>query len=414
MQIFFSDLFFVRAFLNSGRKARFVNITSWFAIIGIMLGVGTLIVVMSVMNGFRHDLLEKILGINAHIQITRNDGQLINPDKIKFSQESVISLAPVQEGHSMISTPRQAGGALVRGISGAENLQRKLLKEAIIDGISWQEFDESDGIIIGRRMALDYGLKLGDNLTLTSPVAARTAFGSVPRAKSYQIVGLFEIGMYDYDKNVIFMNLDEAKKFFAITDSGFSRYEIILQDPNEAWQVGKKLSQELGEEFRISNWQNSNSSLVAALIVERNVMFLILTMIILVAAFNIITGQIMLVRDKQYAIAILRASGASKAKILRIFLYSGCFLGIGGTLLGLIFGILFAENIENIRQFVQFFIGSDLFSAEIYYLTRLPARIEYFSVLAVAFMAIFITILAALIPALQAANTDPIKALRHE
>ncbi len=379
-----------------------------------MLGVGTLIVVMAVMNGFRHELIDKILGVNAHIQIVRNDGTAFNPDEIILSNGAIISASPVDEGHAMVSTAKYAGGALVRGVSGVEMARRGLLANAIKQGISWKNFNESDGVIIGQRMADEFGLQLGDTITLTSPVMARTAFGSMPRAKGYEIVGLFDVGMYEYDKSVVFMNLTEAGKFFALNDGQAMRFEVMLDNPNQAQLVMNDLLAQLPPHFRLYNWQNNNSSLMAALIVERNVMFIILTMIILVAAFNIITGQIMLVRDKQSNIAILRANGASRARIARVFLMMGSFLGLSGTLLGVAGGVAFASNIENIRQFVQYIIGRELFSAEIYYLTKMPAKLEMTSVVAVVVMALVITLLSAIIPAIRAANTDPIRALRHE
>ncbi len=323
----------------------------------------------------------------------------------------IKSATPMIEGQVMATAKAGATGALVRGIAAQDIAAQPLLAQHIAPG-ALQNFT-GDGVLLGSRLAFRLGLKTGDTITLISPQGTATAFGTVPRIKSYTVAGTFEVGMYEFDDGVMFMPLEAAQTFFNL-GQGVSSLEVMVQNPDDVRQYDREIAQAFGSRVRIFDWQQSNLSFFNAVEVERNVMFLILTLIIVVAAFNIISSMIMLVKDKGRDIAILRTMGATRGMILRIFMLSGASVGVVGTIAGFVLGVAFAANIEAIRQFVQSIIGTQLFAAEIYFLTQIPARIEPDEVATVLAMAFGLSFLATIYPSWRAARLDPVEALRYE
>ena len=402
-------------YLRAKRKEGFISVITGFAFTGIALGVATLIIVMSVMNGFREELLGRILGMNGHIGIVAPNGYPFNnyKDAIKdISEINHIKLViPMIENQLLITSGKSAEGAMVRGIAKEDLLKKKSMADAV-KNIDMSYF-EGDSVILGIRLARKMGVVEGDKITLLSPNGKVTAFGSVPRMKSYQVVGLFDSGMFEYDSNFVFMPLEAAQTYFGLKGV-VTNIDVTIDDDKFLKGVKDSLSESLGSSAYVYDWKQSNSAFFNALEVERNVMFIILTLIIVVAAFNIITGLIMLVKDKSRDVAVLRTMGATKGMIMRIFFMDGAFVGVVGTLLGLILGVLFCENIENIRQVLQTMLGKDLFSAEIYFLSKLPAKIDTTEVLTVVIISIFLSFSATLYPSWRASKTDPVEALRYE
>lgn len=402
-------------YLRARRSEGFISVIAGFSLLGIALGVATLIIVMSVMNGFRHELLGRILGLNGHITVFASAGQTIPAyDEMArriAANPGILHASPIIEGQAMASANGVAGGALVRGMRLDDLRSRPLLSTHIVAG-SLDTF-EGDVVLIGRRMAERMGLKLGDDITLINPTGTTTVFGTVPRSKAYQVVALFDVGMYEYDNTYIYLPFDTAQSFFRAS-GGASAIEIVTDNPDKAGPIATRLFQTLPPEYRVYDWQRANSSYFNAVQVERNVMFLILTLIILVAAFNIISSMIMLVKDKGRDIAVLRTMGATRGMIMRIFFLSGASVGVIGTLAGLALGIAFADNIESIRQWLQGLTGTKLFAAEIYFLSRLPAIVDWNEVAQVVIMALTLSVLATIYPSWRAARLDPVEALRYE
>ena len=404
-----------KRYLRAKRKEGFISVITGFAFTGIALGVATLIIVMSVMNGFRHELLSRILGINGHIGIMSPLGYPFNNYKEAVKDlaeiEHVQVVIPMIENQLLVSAGKAAEGAMVRGLR-AEDLMKKPILANSMKNVDLKDFS-GDNVIMGVRLATKMGIVPGDKITLISPNGKVTAFGSVPRMKSYQVIGTFDVGMYEYDSNFIFMPLEAAQTYFGLKGA-VTHIDVTLDDESVLRSVRKVIEESVGAGAYVYDWKQSNAAFFNAIDVERNVMFLILTLIILGAAFNIITGLIMLVKDKGRDIAVLRTMGASKGMIMRIFFMDGAFIGVVGTSIGLILGLWFCHNIENIRQFLQNIAGRDLFSAEIYFLSKLPARVDNLEVLTVALISLLLSFLATLYPAYRAAKFDPVEALRYE
>jgi len=401
-------------YLRARRQEGFVSVIAIFSLLGIALGVATLIIVMSVMNGFRADLLARILGLNGDLGVYALSGGLADFDaaaeKIR-EVPGVLRVTPLVEGQVMATSEGGASGALIRGIRQEDLRSLPLLADHVIQG-SLADFS-GDGVAVGDRLARRLGVTVGSPITVISPQGTATAFGTMPRIKTYQVAALFNVGMYEYDNSFIYAPLGAAQLFFRLPDQ-VSSLEVFVADPDRVREEGRQIAAALGGHARIVSWQQANSSLFNAVEIERNVMFLILTLIILVAAFNIISRMIMMVKDKGRDIAILRTMGASRAMILRIFMLSGASIGVVGTLAGFVLGVFFTNNIEAIRQFIQKIIGTDLFAAEIYFFTRIPARIDSGEVAAVVIMALTLSFLATLYPSWRAARLDPVEALRYE
>lgn len=401
-------------YLRAKRSEGFISLITWFSLLGIALGVATLIIVMSVMNGFRGELLGRVMGLNGHMNIYAQEGPIPDYDAVAAKARAVPGItfaAPLIEAQALLTTDGTASGAMVRGLRPADFTSRKIINTHISGG-DLQNFGPGQ-IVIGRRMAERLHIAIGQEVTLLSPRGAQTAFGIMPRSKNYQVAATFDVGMYEYDNGFIFMDLTDAQAFFRLPDK-VTAIELMIENPVNVDQFTKPVQDAVGPDWRVQNWQQTNSSFFTALEVERNVMFIILSLIIMVAAFNIISGLIMLVKDKTADIAVLRTMGASQGSIMRIFFMSGAVIGVAGTILGLIIGVAFAMNIENIRQFIQHIVGRDLFSAEIYFLTQLPAKVDAGEVTQIVLMALGLSFVATLYPAWRAAKTDPVEALRYE
>jgi lipoprotein-releasing system permease protein len=401
-------------YLRPRREEGFVSVIALFSLLGIALGVGTLIVVLAVMSGFRAELLGRVLGLNGHLTVQAGPDGLADFDGLAMrlgEADGVVSVTPLVAGQVMASANGVASGALVRGIRPADLMARPTIAGGVRAGSL--EALGAEQIAIGSRMAYRMGLNLGDRLTLISPKGAATAFGTVPRMKAYEIGAIFEVGMFEYDNSFIFMPLEEAQLYFQLEDRA-SEIEIMVENPDQVWTYRQELAPIVGQLGRIVDWQQANSQFFTALRVERNVMFLILSLIIMVAAFNIISGMIMLVKDKSRDIAILRTVGATRGAIMRVFFMSGAAIGVTGTVAGFLLGLGFAANIETIRQWLQGLTGTELFAAEIYFLSHLPARIETPDVVSVLLMSLGLSLLATLYPSWRAARLDPVEALRYE
>jgi lipoprotein-releasing system permease protein len=401
-------------YLRARKREGFVSVISLFSFLGILLGVATLIIVMSVMNGFRAEFQDRILGLGGHINVYGKSGPIVGyqeeADQIR-KLEGVTQVIPQVDAQVLISQNGTARGAMLRAMAPADMGSKMGLANKIITGFLPEL--QSEKILIGVRMAESLRLEVGDRLNLLSPAGNVTPFGTMPRSRSYVVGGIFDVGMYEYDANFIYMPLAPAQAFLNM-EGRVNVLEVTTTDANHTSPLVKKISNELGVDRRVQDWQAVNGSYFNALQVERNVMFLILTLIIIVAAFNIISGMIMLVKDKGRDIAILRTMGASRGNILRTFMLTGATIGVAGTLAGLTLGVVFALNIEGIRQLLQSLTGTDLFSAEIYFLTRLPAKIDWSEVVGVTGMSLVLSFLATLYPAWRAARLSPVEALRYE
>jgi lipoprotein-releasing system permease protein len=402
-------------YLRARRREGFVSVIAWFSLLGIALGVATLIIVMSVMNGFREELLSRILGINGHINVYGQQREITDYPTLAEQLakiDGVKTVTPMIEGQVMATGNGASSGAMVRGLSPEDFQKRTLLNDSIQAG-SFKLFEQGEGIIIGSRLANKLGLWVGDKITLISPKGNVTAFGTVPRMRAYTIAATFDVGMYEYDSSFVFMPLTAAQNYFRV--NGVNYLEVMTPSAEEADEVTANIQYTMGRYgLNPVDWKRTNASFFNALQVERNVMFMILTLIIIVAAFNIISGLIMLVKDKGKDIAILRTMGASRGSIMRIFFISGASVGVFGTFGGFILGLAFAENIETIRRWIEKLSGNDLFAAEIYFLSKLPAIVDYGEVGLVVGMGLGLSFLATLYPSWRAARLDPVEALRYE
>jgi len=402
-------------YLRARRKEGFISVIAGFSFLGIMLGVATLIIVMAVMNGFRTDLFKKILGLNGHVVVYKiGDDFSDYEDYVKkaTSVAGVKQALPLIEGQIMVSSAAQALGAIVRGMREADIRKLDLVSDNIRFG-TLDGFDNQRGIAIGTRLAHALRVNVGEKITLISPRGASTPFGTAPRSKTYPIAAVFELGMSEYDKTMIFMPLSEAQRYFSKPDD-VDVLELFVEDPEKVDDYAKDLKAALGDRMHISDWRQRNETFFTVLEVERNVMFIILSLIVLVAALNIISGLIMLVKDKGRDIAVLRTMGASKSAIMRVFLITGASIGIVGTLAGLILGVVFCHYIDEIRQFVTWVSGTPVFDPNVYYLTRLPAEINPTETGMIVLMALVLSVLATLYPSWRASRLDPVEALRYE
>ncbi len=403
-------------YLRARRQEGFISVIALFSFLGIGLGVATLIIVMSVMNGFRADLLDRILGMNGHYEVKAPDnGLLVDYEPVikrLAAVKDVVRVSPLIEGQVMAAAGKHASGALVRGMAPKDLKGLTVLSSNIVDG-SLDGFEGGNSILIGYRLASKLGVRAGDKLKILSPKGTSTAFGTVPRVKTYKVGGLFNTSMYEYDNGYIYMSLSAAQKYFR-HGKGITSLEVFATDPDRALAIRPDVINAVNIRAYIYDWQQSRASFFNALEVERNVMFLILTLIILVAAFNIVSSLIMLVKDKGRDVAILRTMGATRGMIMRIFFIAGASVGVFGTLFGFILGLGFCANIDAIKNFIEGLTGSELFSAEIYFLSHLPAKVDAGEVTVVVLMALFISLAATIYPSWRAARLDPVEALRYE
>ncbi len=402
-------------YLRARRKEGFISVIAGFSFLGIVLGVATLIIVMAVMNGFRHELLEKILGLNGHLLIQPLEKPLTDWADVSARIAKVPGIrlaAPIVEGQALASSPFNSGGVLVRGIR-LQDLDKlpsvaKNIKQGTLKG-----FDEGQGVAIGRRLADQLSLRAGDNITLVAPQGAVTPMGTMPRIKVYRVGAVFEIGMSEYDSAFVFMPLKEAQAYFN-RDGDVTAIEVYTDDPDHVDNYRKAVETAAQRPIFMIDWRQRNATFFTALQVERNVMFLILTLIVLVAALNIVSGLIMLVKDKGQDIAILRTMGATQGAIMRVFLITGASIGVVGTFVGFLLGVVVSLNIESLRQFLSWMTNTELFSPELYFLSHLPADMDSSETIAVLVMALTLSLLATLYPSWRAARLDPVEALRYE
>lgn len=403
-------------YLRSRRSEGFISVIAWFSFAGITLGVATLIIVMSVMNGFRAELVNRILGLNGHLGISSTLANGIDDYETLTSyiaqNPNIMAATPQIESQVLVSANNVTIGAVVRGVIWSDLAIRAPLWDSITDEIITR-FRDDKAIIIGKTMARNLNLAQGDSITLLAPKGRSTAFGSIPTRQSFIIGGIFDVGMHEYDSSFVFMPLPAAQKFFSMPDR-VSGIELYINDPDDAPIVKAEMTRILPEKTAVFDWMDRNRNFLNALQVERNVMFLILTLIILVAAFNIISSMIMLVRSKNADIAVLRTMGLGRTSLLKIFLLTGTSIGIIGTIVGSLLGLLFCWNIEGIKSFIENLTGSELFSAEIYFLSKLPAVVEPTEVGVVIVMTLTLSLLASLYPAWRACAIAPAEVLRYE
>ncbi|AFW01998.1 multidrug ABC transporter substrate-binding protein [Gluconobacter oxydans] len=403
-------------YLRARRGERFASIIAVFSLVGIALGVATLIIVMSVMNGFKADLMGRILGLHGDltvfgygrpIEAYQNDVEAIR------SVPGVKSVIPMAQGTVLVEAGRYSTGAEVQGVAQQDLRDWRALSSGIIAG-SIDRFTGDDAVAIGTTMADRAGLTVGSPITLLSPDGQATPFGTMPRVKTYHVAAIFDANWNDYNSNIVLVPLPAAQKFLMLGNA-VSLIQVSTNDPSNVQSTRQAIAQRLDDpRLRVLDWTQSANGFLDAVTVEQNVMFLILTLIILVAAFNVISSLIMMVKDKTRDIAVLRTLGASRGAIMRIFLMNGAFVGIVGTAAGSALGIAFALNIERIRQWLQSLTGTNLFNPEVYFLERLPAKLVWSQVGEVIAMSLVLSLLATLYPSWRAARTDPIEALRHE
>ncbi|QKX01619.1 lipoprotein-releasing ABC transporter permease subunit [Wolbachia endosymbiont of Cruorifilaria tuberocauda] len=393
------------------RNAKFCSIMTFFSIISIALGVATLIVVMSVMNGFRIKLLESILGIDGHISVYFDKD--INSDYHKVSESiekipGVLKAIPIINDQVIIAANGKIAAVIVRSMSDKDLFYNTAITDNIIVG-NLRKFDE--GIIMGARLAEALNINYGDKVVLISPEGFDTLFNVIPKMKEYEVTAIFDIGMFEYDSTLIYMPIKAAQTFLNYKDS-IKNIEVLVDDITKANKLASVIEREIG--MKAESWQSQHNHYFQALKTERNVMFLILTLIIIVAAFNIVSNLMMIVQEKKFAIAIMRTFGTTSGSIMRIFCACGLFIGFIGTCLGCIIGIIFSFNVENIRVFLENITNTKLFDPVIYFFSNLPVMLVPQDVVSVSVLALFLSFLATIVPALQAAAQDPAEILRYE
>jgi lipoprotein-releasing system permease protein len=401
-------------YLRTRRREGFVSVIAGFSFLGIMLGVATLIIVLSVMNGFRKELLGKIVGINGHIFVSATDKPLTDYAEVaeRISKVAGIRRAiPLVEGQAFASSPYNGSGVLVRGLRAADIGKIEAISSNIRQG-SLNGFEDGRGVAIGRRLAELLSLQVGDTITLATPKGATTPFGTAPRIKGYEVNAIFELGMSEFDATFVFMPLAEAQAFFN-REGDVTVIEVFLDNADRVDEARSAIEMAAERPVLLSDWRQRNRTFFAALEVERNVMFIILTLIVIVAALNIVSGLIMLVKDKSNDIAILRTMGATRGAIMRVFLITGASIGVFGTIAGFALGLVFAANIQSIQEFVSWLLNKQLWDPTLRFLSEIPSEINPDEVTMVVTMAILLSLLATLYPSWRAARLDPVQALRY-
>ena len=406
-------------YIRSRRREGVISLIAWASFLGIMIGVATLIIVMAVMNGFRADLLERILGVGGHAVVRPYGGAFQSQKEVVdrlVQLDGVQRVTPVLEAQVMVSVGTTARGAILRGVDKALIPQLPVLTDnKVLGDLSrvGEIENTTSGIAIGQRMAEIYGLEIGMPLSLIAPKGAKTPFGTAPRVRQYSVESIFEVGLSDYDATFIYTDMDTVSALTG-TSTDMAALEIVVAQPDKIQDLRPAIDQAVGEAGWVRDWQQTNAALSGALKVERNVMFLILTMILLVASLNIVSGLVMLVKDKSRDIAILRTMGMKRGAILRIFFITGASIGVIGTLVGVIVGVVFCQNIEAIRQLITTLTGTELFPSEIYFLNELPAKIIVEDVVIVAGLSLALSFLSTLYPSWRAASLAPVEVLRND
>ena len=429
-------------YLRSRRRDTFISVISALTLLGVAIGVATLIVVMSVMNGFRAELLTKILGLNGHFTAYPIDAKFTDYDQTAMKLEKVngvLYAIPYVEGQALASGQQDSSGVSVRGISAASIDKLKLLKNGAVLG-GWDQWDQGQGVAIGQRLAEKLGVSIGDPITIVSPNGANTPFGKTPQVRSFPVNVIFNLGMVEFDSLYVYMPMQLAQNYFRLyedvlkpgvappgpdatddeIDAAYTRQyqatavEVFIDDPDNVATMRDRITKQVDRPLILYDWEQRNETFFSALQVERVVMFTILSMIIVVAAFNIISSLIMLVKDKGSDIAILRTMGATRGSIMRIFSMTGTAIGVAGTVLGLGLGLLIASNAETLRAFISNLTNVPIFPPEVFFLSSLPSKIDPSEVTVVACLALGLSFLATLYPAWRAAQYDPVEALRYE
>ena len=415
----FSKLEFLIAlrYLKSKRKEGFISVIAIFSFVGIMIGVATLIVVMSVMNGFRFELVNRILGINSHLTVYSHAHQIDDYDKLLGEIKKIDGVKfanPLVESQAMLSVQGKNAGGMVKAVKLSDLKNKKLIADNITAG-SIESLANKNSVIVGAAIAQSMNLKVGDGLKIISAETSETIVGAIPRIKTYEVAGVFESGLYEYDSTTVFTNFEMAQIHFRFPES-ISAIEIFAEDPTKIEEIKLHLYEILVNypNLYATDWQQANASFIDALKVESTVMFMILALIILVAAFNIISSMIMLVNDKNKNIALLRTLGMSKSGVMRIFLICGSSIGVVGTFLGLVIGVLFSANINSIKRWLESATDTTLFNPTLYFLSNLPSKIFVSDVVLIVGMALVLSFLATLYPAYKASKANPAELLRYE
>ena len=410
------EILLIKRFLFSKKTDGFISIFSWFSIIGITIGVAAIIIVMAVMNGFREELISRLLGINGHLNIYSNTGQItkeeVNIIKSDFSDNQLIPLIQTQ---ALVISNEFSKGVFLRGYDNEYLDDLHFLKQNIVEGKLFG--NNINDIVIGYVLANKFGLSVGDEIKIAIPKTDNTIFGNIPRFKTLTVSGILNLGMYEYDSNFVFSNISIARKLLVLEDQNFNLIEIFTQSPNNIEIIQDKVNRRIiANNFRLytSSWKENNSTLINALNVEKNVMFLILTLIILVASMNIISGLIIFVKEKNKDIGILKTIGLSNKSLIKIFLSIGLIIGLIGTIFGGLVGVIFSLNIKSIQFFIENILHTDLFAKEIYYLSNLPSRVDNLEVFYVLIISIIICLIATTIPAYRSMKVDPIKSLKND
>jgi lipoprotein-releasing system permease protein len=410
------EILLIKRFLFSKKTDGFISIFSWFSIIGITIGVAAIIIVMAVMNGFREELISRLLGINGHLNIYSNSGQItkeeVNIIKSDFSDNQLIPLIQTQ---ALVISNEFSKGVFLRGYDNEYLDDLHFLKQNIVEGKLFG--NNINDIVIGYVLANKFGLSVGDEIKIAIPKTDNTIFGNIPRFKTLTVSGILNLGMYEYDSSFVFSNISIARKLLVLEDQNFNLIEIFTQSPNNIEIIQDKVNRRIiANNFRLytSSWKENNSTLINALNVEKNVMFLILTLIILVASMNIISGLIIFVKEKNKDIGILKTIGLSNKSLIKIFLSIGLIIGLIGTIFGGLVGVIFSLNIKSIQFFIENILHTDLFAKEIYYLSNLPSRVDNLEVFYVLIISIIICLIATTIPAYRSMKVDPIKSLKND
>ena len=410
------EILLIKRFLFSKKTDGFISIFSWFSIIGIAIGVAAIIIVMAVMNGFREELISRLLGINGHLNIYSNSGQItkeeVNIIKSDFSDNQLIPLIQTQ---AFVISNEFSKGVFLRGYDNEYLGDLHFLKQNIVEGKLFG--NNINDIVIGYVLANKFGLSVGDEIKIAIPKTDNTIFGNIPRFKTLTVSGILNLGMYEYDSSFVFSNISIARKLLVLEDQNFNLIEIFIQSPNNIEIIQDKVNRRIiANNFRLytSSWKENNSTLINALNVEKNVMFLILTLIILVASMNIISGLIIFVKEKNKDIGILKTIGLSNKSLIKIFLSIGLIIGLIGTIFGGLVGVIFSLNIKSIQFFIENILHTDLFAKEIYYLSNLPSRVDNLEVFYVLIISIIICLIATTIPAYRSMKVDPIKSLKND
>ena len=402
-------------FLYSKKSDGFISIFSWFSIIGITIGVGAIIIVMSVMNGFREEITSRLLGINGHLNIYSDKNEILKDELDYFLQLNTnILLTPLTQTQALLISKDSSKGVFLRGydlnfISESHFICKKIKQGKL--------FSNKNEIIIGYALAKNLGLMIGDKIKIAIPKTDKTIFGNIPRFKTLNIVGIFNLGMYEYDSNFVFTNSEIANKLILINKESFNKIEVFIDDPNlieKDQRIINKIINDNNLNFYTENWKQNNSALINALNIEKNVMFLILSLIIIVASMIIISGLIIFVKEKNKDIGILKTLGLTNYSLIKIFISIGFLIGLTGTFFGGLFGILFSTNITSIQNFIEKIFNTNLFSREIYYLSNLPSKLIFIEVFVILLISIIICLIATTFPAIRSIKIDPIKSLKND